>query len=191
MLNKTAIIVESSIVELVKEFNASPSVFISEADFQYRLYSILKVNEELNKSVVTLDGKMLNLIYPEYPSVHRVKLPTGKGYRVWFDLAILNTEFIRQNTYATVKARNENDAKVWGKNVLVAIEMKFFPKKMVNMARIVEQDCFKLSKCNEVEEKYVLVFSKFVLNQPIIEKIEKYGVKLIWVGLPQVKHDTS
>ena len=172
--------IETIIEKLIKEFQTSPDAFFSECDFQYQLFHLLNVNK-WNNPTITKDGKFITLVHPEYPSVNRVQLSRGKGYRVWYDLAILNPEFIRDNDYQTVLARDERDATLWGENLLAAFEFKFFPKKRRNNINLVKEDCLKLSLCPEIKNRYVLVFSNYTTTLSEIQTNKSSDIKLYWI----------
>jgi len=166
---------------LGKSFQTNYNNFFSEADMQYELFNILKSVKNLNIFVSGLDNKKVCLIHPEYPSVKRIKTERGKGYRVWFDLAILNSEFIKENNYQTVLARDEKDAKLWGENLLAVFEFKFFPKKRKNDISSVREDCLKLSLCPEIKNRYVLVFSNYTPTLSEIQTDKPSDIKLYWI----------
>ena len=172
--------IETIIKKLIKEFQTSPDSFFSECDFQYQLFCLLNANG-FNTPTTTKDGKIITLVYPEYPSVNRIQLSRGKGYRVWYDLAILNPEFIRNSGYQTVLARDERDAKLWGENLLAAFEFKFFPKKRKNDISSVREDCLKLSLCPEIKNKYVLVFSNYTVTLSEIQTNKSNDIKSYWI----------
>src|SRR3989344_2220856 len=129
---------EKIIDGLIQNYQERPDNYFAECDLQYELYNLLRSSKEFNLSFNT---------------------NRGKGYRVWFDMAILNPDFIKNNSYQTVWARNEKDAKLWGENLLAVFEFKFFPKKRKNDVSSVREDCLKLSLCPEEKNRYVLVFS--------------------------------
>jgi len=172
--------IETIIEKLIKEFQTCPDAFFSECDFQYQLFCLLNTNR-FNTPTATKDDKIITLVHPEYPSVNRVQLSRGKGYRVWYDLAILNPEFIRSNGYQTVLARDERDTKLWGENLLAAFEFKFFPKKRKNNMNLVKEDCLKLSLCPEIKNRYVLVFSNYTVTLSEIQIDKSSGIKLYWI----------
>lgn len=176
-------LITGSIKSLIDEFKNCPDNFFSEADFQDQLFYILSRQDKLNIKIATKDGKKVKLVHSEYPSVNRIKLNHGKGYRVWFDVAILNPDFVSENPYDIVIARDEKRTKLWGENILCAIELKYFPKKTKASLQIVGGDCYKLSMCPEVKEKFVLVFSKFALRGSELKQIKVYDINLIWTGL--------
>lgn len=166
---------------LIDEFQKSPHSNFSECDFQYHLYSIFRSPDYFNLSALTNDGVKVGIIHPEYPSVGRVQLGRGKGYRVWFDLAILNPDFIKENSYKSVSARDERDTKLWGNNVLAVFEFKYFPKKQTHNISYVQQDCLKLSLCTEIDNRYVLVFSGYEVDVSDLKNVDLGKSKLIWV----------
>jgi len=172
---------EKIIDGLIQNYQERPDNYFAECDLQYELYNLLRSSKEFNLSFNTNSGKSVGIIHPEYPSVKRVKLHRGKGYRVWFDMAILNPDFIKNNSYQTVWARNEKDAKLWGENLLAVFEFKFFPKKRKNDVSSVREDCLKLSLCPEVKNRYVLVFSNYTPSLSGIQTDKPSDVKLYWV----------
>ena len=171
---------EGAVKRLVADFQQSPFRYFSECELQYDLYCIFK-SSELNKSATTNDGVDIGTIHPEYPSVERVQLENGKGYRVWFDLAILNPDFIQSNDYKTVWARDERNAKLGDNNVLAAFEFKYFPIKRTYDFSSVQQDCIKLSLCSEITNRYVLVFSNYDIEASSLKNINLGSSSLFWV----------
>ena len=165
---------------LSKSFQASYNNYFSEADIQYELFNILKSIKEINIFATSLDNKKICLIHPEYPSVERIKTERGKGYRVWFDLAILNPKFIKKNNYQTIFARDEKDAKLWGENLLAAFEIKLFNRYQAGNINLINQDCLKLSLCKEIKNKYLLVFSKYEPEKNELNNICSKGIKIFW-----------
>ncbi len=165
---------------LVADFQSNPQKYFAEAELQYEFYSILKTLKAVNTSLQTRDGVTVATVHPEYPSVNRVQLKSGKGYRTWFDVAILNPSFINSSDYKTVWARNERDAKSGPENVLAAFEFKYFPVKRTHDFSSVEQDCLKLSLCEEVKEKYVLTFSSYDIEAYVMQGIDIGSAMLLW-----------
>jgi hypothetical protein len=169
-----------AITRLIAGFQNNPQKYFAEAELQYELYCILKSSKLINKSVLTNDGISVSTVHPEYPSVDRVQLKAGKGYRVWFDLAVLNPDFVRSNDYRTVWARNEHDAKSGTNNVLAAFEFKYFPVKRTHDLRSVEEDCLKLSLCKEIKDRYVLTFSNYEVEASVVQGIDLGTATLFW-----------
>jgi len=178
---------EKVIDNLIQNYQEHPDNYFAECDFQYELYVLLKSSKEFNLSFSTNSGKSVGIIHPEYPSVKRVKLKGNKGGRVWFDLAILNPDFIKGNSYQTVWARNEKDAELWGENLLAVFEFKFFPKKFKNQINSVKEDCLKLSLCPEIKNRYVLVFSNYVPVLSELKMDKPSDVKLYWITPDKVE----
>ncbi len=170
---------ENTVKQLVTDFQQSPFRYFSECELQYDLYCILK-SSGLNQSATTNDGIGIGTIHPEYPSVGRVQLENGKGYRVWFDLAILNPAFIQSNDYKTVWARDERIAKAGDNNVLAAFEFKYFPVKRTYDLSSVQQDCLKLSLCPEITNRYVLIFSAYEIEESALKNINLGTSSLLW-----------
>ena len=178
---------EKIIDSLIQNYQAHPDNYFAECDLQYELYGLLKSSKEFNLSVNTNSGKSVGIIHPEYPSVNRVKLHRGKGYRVWFDIAILNPDFIKSNSYQTVLARDEKDAQMWGENLLAVFEFKFFPKKFKSHINSVKEDCLKLSLCPEIKNRYVLVFSNYAPVLSELKADKPSDVKLYWITPDKVE----
>lgn len=175
------------IKQLYENYQRSPQAYFSECELQYNIYCIFKSLEQFNKTIITKDAVNIGTIHPEYPSVKRVQLEKGKGYRVWFDLAILNPEFIKNSDFKTVWARDERDASLWGNNILAAFEFKFFPKKQINNVKSVQQDCLKLSLCPEIDSKYVIAFSYYEIDELELKNIKVGTSKLYWIT-PKTVH---
>lgn len=176
-------IIEDSINEAIREFNKFSGNYFCEFDCQASIFYTLKNNKKLNRVVTTKDNISIELVRLEYPSVRRIVLAPGKGYRVWFDIAILNPDFVRENPYETVTARDERKARMWGENILAAIEIKYYQKKAKKLINEVEKDCSKLSQCQEVKNKYVVVFSKFQVGSDEQQQVQNNGVDVIWAQL--------
>lgn len=77
--------------------------------------------------------------------------------------------------------RDERVAKMWGKNVSAAFEFKYFTKKQTASLILAETDCQKLELCTEVAEKYVLVFSKYEVEEEDLARLNRYSSTLYWV----------
>lgn len=176
-----------AITQLAADFQNNPQKYFAEAELQYEFYCVLKTSKLINKSVRTNDGVTITTVHPEYPSVDRVQLKTGKGYRTWFDVAILNPDFIQSSSYKTVGARNERDAKSGKDNVLAAFEFKYFPVKRTYDLASVESDCIKLSLCKEVKDRYVLVFSNYETDPYAVQALDIRTSTLYW-ATPQSIH---
>lgn len=173
--------IEKSIDILTRSFQKYPDNYFSECELQYELYLIIKSSQEFNRSFKTIDEKNVKIVHPEYPSVSRIQLNKGKGYRVWFDLAILNPNFIENNSYKTILAKNEYDAKLFGYNLLAAFEFKFFNKKRNTDISYVMEDCRKLSLCSEIADKYVLAFSGYEPDLSALQNIDLDNTRLYWI----------
>lgn len=178
---------EAIIDTLAQNYQKYPDTYFSECELQYELYRLLKSNKKFDLSFDTNSGKSVGIIHPEYPSVNRVKLHKGKGYRVWFDVAILNPDFIKSNSYQTVLARDERDVKLWGENLLAVFEFKFFPKKRKSDIVSVKEDCLKLSLCSEIKNRYVLVFSNYTPTLSEIQMDKPSDIKLYWITPDKVE----
>lgn len=180
----------AAVNQLITDFQNNPQKYFAEAELQYDLYCLLKSSKAINKSVQTIDGITVTTVHPEYPSVNRVQLKSGKGYRTWFDVAVLNPDFIKSNDYKTVWARNEFDSKFELGNILAAFEFKYFPIKRTHDVSSVEQDCLKLSLCGEIKEKYVLTFSSYEIETSVIQQIDVGAATLFW-ATPSAVHFRS
>lgn len=123
----------------------------------------------------------MKIVHPEYPSVSRIQLNKGKGYRVWFDLAILNPNFIKNSSYKTILAKNESNARLFGNNLLAAFEFKFFLKKRNTDISSVIEDCRKLSLCPEIVNRYVLAFSSYETDLSELQDIDLGNTGLYWI----------
>lgn len=178
---------EEIIEILIQNYQKHSDSYFSECELQYELYRLLKSSKKFDLSFDTNSGKNVGIIHPEYPSVNRVKLYKGKGYRVWFDIAILNPDFIKSNSYQTVLARDERDAKLWGENLLAVFEFKFFPKKRKNDISSVREDCLKLSICPEIKNRYVLVFSNYPPTLSELQMDKPSDIKLYWITPDKVE----
>ncbi len=178
---------EKIIDSLAQHYQKHPDSYFSECELQYELCRLLKSSKKFDLSFDTNSGKSVGIIHPEYPSVNRIKLHKGKGYRVWFDVAILNPDFIKSNSYQTVLARDERDAQMWGENLLAVCEFKFFLKKSKNDISSVREDCLKLSLCPEIKNRYVLVFSNYTPTLSEIQTDKPSDIKLYWVTPDKVE----
>ncbi|MGH7234738.1 MAG: hypothetical protein ACREF7_04850 [Candidatus Saccharimonadales bacterium] len=168
--------------QLFARFQKNPYNYFSECELQYDFYCVLKASKLINEFALSNDGVSVNTVHPEYPSVNRVQLKDGKGYRVWFDLAVLNPDFIKSNSYKTVWARDERIALSGTNNVLAAFEFKFFPNnKKTRDLSSVQVDCLKLSLCEEIADRYVLVFSNYEVEKSDLGNIRLGMSKLFWV----------
>lgn len=172
---------DEAIDKLIEKYQRQPDSYFSECELQYDLYCICKSYPSLGGSFATSDNFEAGLVHPEYPSVNRIKLDKSKGYRVWFDLAILNKEFITNNEYKAVWARDERVATMWGKNVSAAFEFKYFTRRQTSNLIFAQTDCQKLELCSEVADKYVLVFSKYEVDESELAVMNIYSSNMYWV----------
>jgi len=172
---------QNAIETLTKSYLDMPDSYFSEFELQYDLYRILRNSKAFDTYVIANSGEKVGMVHPEYPSVGRIQLSRGKGYRVWFDLAVLNPEFIRNNPYPTVLARDERKSKLWGENLFAAVEFKFFPKNRPTNIKSVITDCEKLNLCPEIQHRYVLAFSRYNPDISEFKDIDFQKTKLLWI----------
>lgn len=153
-------LVEQSIRTVANQFFYKPYNFFSEEEFKAYLFAVFYRQKEFAKTYETTDGKRTMLVHPEYPSTKRIKLEASKGYRRWYDVAILNPDFVQSNPYMSVANRAEKDACFEGKNIIAAVELKFLTGKMKQQTfALINNDVLKLDQAEEVIGKYCLIFS--------------------------------
>jgi len=175
-------LIEKCIKTVVNQFFFRPDNFFSEEEFKEYLFAVFYRQKELAKVFTTSDGRKTMLVHPEYPSVNRISLENSKGYRRWYDIAILNPEFIQNNTYKVVASRNENDAVLWGDNLIAAIEFKFLTKEVnEKIFNILNNDILKLEQAKEIIGKYCLVFSNYKhFNKDWLNKFNPAKTKFLF-----------
>jgi len=157
--------IKNSIIrKLEKSVNKSPSFFFTEHDIHSALYN-LTMKELKSHGVLyetTRDGFQVVLMHHKYPTPFRCYIkskgskskgekPCRRGY---YDLVILNPNFIRDNTLEVICSKNYRKFKSVLNNVKVepliwACEVVFFPRTENlprNAVNMVKQDALKLKE---------------------------------------------
>lgn len=181
-------LVEKSIRTVANQFFYRPYNFFSEEEFKEYLFAVFYRQKEFAKTYETIDGKRTMLVHPEYPSTKRIKLEASKGYRRWFDVAILNPDFIQSNSYKNVANRTEKDACLEGKNIIAAIEFKYLTGKMKEQAfMMLNNDVLKLDQAEEVIGKYCLIFSNCPQeDKSWLERFQPRETKILYEEVEQI-----
>jgi hypothetical protein len=137
-----------------------PYIFFSEGDLQYYFYSFFHGNQRLGKDPYsTKDGRVVKLTHSEYGAK-----------QAFYDMVILNPNFIENNLYEHMTGRTVNKSITNEKDALITIlELKYFPEKSNRDLRGLKTDYEKLSKTSENQHCYMVVFSlrkddKFILE---------------------------
>ena len=112
--------INTTITSFCKDFKVSPYLFFTENDIVCRLHC--KLQEKLKKDQVPdLTGKMHSLVHTEYATPFRCdmkgssfeikgdhdKTPNGRLHkRGHYDIAILNPDFIKSNSFEIIQGQN-------------------------------------------------------------------------------------
>ena len=108
-------------------------------------------------------------------------------------MAILNPKFIENNSFKKVQCRDiklfKDPKDFKSKNLIAALEFKFIIRHSLQYEYEIKYDHFKLSNAEEVELKYMLVFTNTVEGEK--KKGENYfeslkedkGIKIIYVAV--------
>jgi hypothetical protein len=164
-------LISSGIRKTVNKFREQPHIFFSETDIHSYLYHCLYSTRFEAK---TKDGVTTSCLHKEYPTNFRYSKETmedygltQRGVRGHFDFAVLNPQFIQQNSIATIENKNirETEAKAKSKDklkneLLTAIELKYVVNDNRKFIDEVEKDIKKLSIGLKYQdfEAYNLVF---------------------------------
>lgn len=190
-------LIHDSIKTIINQFHRKPDNFFNEHEFHQYCYHAFYRKKEFSKQYLTTDGKKTNILHPEYPTLQRFSRKKigldPKGVRARYDIAILNPKFIENNELAKVRCRDislfnkPNDFK--SKNLIAAIEFKYIIKHSPNFIREIKFDYIKLKNADEVELKYMLVFTNTIEGEK--EEGENYfksikgdkEIKIIYVAV--------
>lgn len=181
-------LVEKSIKTIANQFFYRPYNFFSEEEFKEYLFAVFYRQKEFAKTYETTDGKRTMLVHPEYPSTKRIKLEASKGYRRWYDVAILNPDFIQSNPYKNVANRTEKDACLEGKNIIAAIEFKYLTGKIKEQSFVMlNNDVLKLDQAEEVIGKYCLIFSNCPQqDKSWLQRFKPIDTKILYEEVEQI-----
>jgi len=163
-------LINDTIKTIVNQFQRKPNNFLNEHDFHHYCYHAFYRKKEFSKQYVTGDGFRTNVLHPEYPTLKRFKRKTialdPKGTRARYDMAILNPEFIEANKFKKVQCRDiglfDIHKEYRSKNLMAALEFKFITRYSPKFIYEIQYDHFKLSKAEEVELKYMLIFTNII-----------------------------
>ncbi len=166
----TATEYESKIAETIRtvinQFHRKPHNFFNEHEFHNYCYHVFYSKKEFSRQYVTSDGKRTSILHPEYPTLKRFRKKTisvnPKGDRARYDMAILNPDFIEQNTFEKVRNRDISlftNSDFTSPNLIAAIEFKFIITHGKQSQDGVSFDILKLRMADEALLKYLLVFS--------------------------------
>jgi hypothetical protein len=164
-------LVNDGIRKTVTKFREHPRIFFSEMDIHSYLYHCLYSTRLEAK---TKDGVTTSCLHKEYPTNFRFNKETmedygltKKGVRGHFDFAVLNPQFIQENSIATVENKNIRGTETKSKSedklrneLLTAIELKYVVNNSRKFINEVEKDIKKLSIGLKYQsfEAYNLVF---------------------------------
>jgi len=189
--------IHDTIKTIINQFHRKPYNFFNEHEFHQYCYHAFYRKKEFSRQYTTLEGKKTNILHPEYPTLNRFKRkPTSldpKGVRARYDMAILNPEFIKRTSFEKVRCRDirlfDLPREYKSKNLLAALEFKFIIRHGTQYEYEIKYDHFKLSNAEEVELKYMLVFTNTIEGEK--KKGECYfesikgdkGIKIIYVAV--------
>lgn len=186
-------LIEKTIKTIINQFHRKPYNFFNEHEFHQYCYHVFYSKKEFSKQFTTLDGKKTNILHPEYPTVKRFDRKkiecfdknTKKGVRARYDMAILNPNFIQKNTINTIINRNINFSSGKENDLIAAFEFKFITHHDKIFQHEIDYDFYKLSNAQEVNLKYMLVFTNTIKNEfDYFTKIkDNKNVNIIYVTL--------
>ena len=160
-------LIQDSIKTIINQFHRKPDNFFNEHEFHQYCYHVFYRKKEFSKQYETSDGFKTNVLHPEYPTLQkfsRKKIALDpRGKRARYDMAILSPEFIENNPFKKVRCRDialfKYPFDFKSKNLIAAIEFKYIIEHSPKYIYEIKYDFFKLKKAEEVELKYMLVFT--------------------------------
>ncbi|MCK4430260.1 MAG: hypothetical protein KAW19_03060 [Candidatus Aminicenantes bacterium] len=162
-------LVLKTIKTIVNQFHRKPDVFFNEHDFHHYCYHSFYRQKEFSKLYKTSDGRMTNILHPEYPTLKRFSRKEPKvdpeGVRARYDMAILNPDFIENNEFEKVRCRDISKFKPIDyrtKNLVAALEFKFIIKHGDQFKHEILYDHLKLKNAEEADLKCMLVFTNTI-----------------------------
>ena len=147
---------------LVSQFYYRPHLFFNEVGFHTYCFSVFYRNPLFTKVFKTQDGKLTNLVHPEYRSV--MGKQGGKEHS-WYDMVILDPQFIENNSFERVANNNIVISHWTPKDLLAVFEFKFIREHSKHFIKQLEKDYNSLSNAKEAIKKYMIVFSLSRKNQ--------------------------
>ena len=189
--------IHDTIITLINQFHRKPHNFFNEHEFHQYCYHAFYRKKEFSKQYITKDGKKTNILHPEYPTLKRFKRKPisldPNGVRARYDMAILNSEFIKRNNFEKVRCRDirlfDLPRECKSKNLIAALEFKFIIRHSPQYEYEIKYDHFKLSNAEEVDLKYMLVFTNTIEEErkegeSYFESLKgEKGIKIIYVAV--------
>jgi len=162
-------LVLKTIKTIVNQFHRKPDIFFNEHDFHHYCYHSFYRQKEFSKLYKTSDGRMTNILHPEYPTLQKFSRKNiaidPRGKRARYDIAILNPDFIVNNEFEKVRCRNISKFKPIDyrtKNLVAAMEFKFIIQHGNQFKHEILYDHIKLKNAEEADLKCMLVFTNTV-----------------------------
>lgn len=163
------ILILDSIKTIINQFHRKPDIFLNEHDFHHYCYHSFYRQKEFSRLYKTADGRMTNILHPEYPTLERFsrKEPKvdPKGVRARYDMTILNPDFIMNNEFEKVRCRDISKFRPEDyrtKNLVAALEFKFIIKHGDLFKHEILYDHLKLKSAEEADLKCMLVFTNTI-----------------------------
>jgi hypothetical protein len=181
-------IVSDGIRKTVNKFREYPCIFFSETDIHSYLYYCLY---STRFEVKTKDGVITSCLHKEYPTNFRFSKDnmedyglSKEGVRGHFDYAVLNPQFIQENSIARIENKNIRGTEAGARNkdkfrneLLTAIELKYVVDNRKKFIEEVEKDNkkFSIGLIYQNFEAYNLVFcnTQYHYINELIELVEK------------------
>ncbi len=187
-------LVLKTVKTVVNQFQRKPDIFFNEHDFHHYCYHSFYRQKEFSKLYKTSDGRMTNILHPEYPTLKRFsrKEPKvdPKGVRARYDMAILNPDFIVNNEFEKVRCRDISKFKPIDyrtKNLVAAMEFKFIIKHGDQFKHEILYDHLKLKNAEEADLKCMLVFTNTIDREIDYFKVQELHsdkeIKKIYVAV--------
>ena len=189
-------LIHDTIKTIINQFQRKPGNFFNEHDFHHYCHHVFYRKKDFSRQYSTIGGERTNILHPEYPTLRRFRREgpiVGKGVRARYDMAILNPEFIESSSFDKVRCRDirlfDLPREYKSKNLIAALEFKFIIRHAAQFEHEIKYDYFKLSKAEEVELKYMLVFANTIEGEK--KEGENYfeslrgdtGIKIIYVAV--------
>ena len=153
--------IDKSLRMVVSQFYYRPHLFFNEVNFHNYCFAVFYRRPLFTKLFKTKDGKLTNLIHPEYGSALKLD-KSGKEGRAWYDMAILSPGFVENNDFNRVTSNYFAQIKKNGyKNddLLAVVEFKFIKQHLENFKKQIRKDYNSLKNAKEVVKKYMVIFS--------------------------------
>ena len=165
--------IDKTLRTVICQFYYYPHLFFNENGLRDYFFAVFYRNKFFSTSnlITTKDGKKTNLVHPEYGSWERVP----DKWRAWYDMVILNPEFIKNNEYSRVVNKNIGLNQQFSCNnddLLAVFELKFILSKSNIYKKQLKKDYNSLKNAKEALVKYMVVFSSIKDDEDFFSEIQ-------------------